>query len=156
MSSLHAFGSGLAGAVALNVVHESVRQVVPDAPRIDRLGQHTLVRLLEGANITPPASDTSRYALTLAGDIISNTFYYSAVATGEPETAPARGAMLGLTAGLGAVLLPRSTSLPQNPTSRTPTTALLTVGWYTIGGLVAGVTYRWLRRRQARHALIPA
>jgi hypothetical protein len=35
--------SGFAGAVALNVLHETVRQVYPKAPRVDVLGKRAIV-----------------------------------------------------------------------------------------------------------------
>jgi hypothetical protein len=47
-----------------------------------------------------------------------------------------------LAAGLGAVLLPGPMGLGNEPSTRTPGTAAMTVAWYFAGGLVAGLAAR--------------
>ncbi len=150
MSFFNALASGLAGAVALNILHESARQVVPDAPKIHLLGERALVKIAREAGVQPPSGDRL-YAAALAGDVISNALYYSALVVGKPEHGVRNGGLLGLAAGLGAVLLPGPLGLGEAPSARTPATAAMSVGWYVVGGLVAGLAYRALARRRHAH-----
>lgn len=146
--------SGLAGAVALNALHESAKRIVPNAPRVDLLGEQALAKLLKNFGQTPPSGDRL-YLATLAGDLLSNAVYYSAVGASSPGNAVRSGALLGLAAGAGAVGLPGPLGLSEAPTSRSTTTSLLTVGWYVVGGVVAGLTYRLLAQRAARRTQQP-
>jgi hypothetical protein len=49
--------SGLAGAAALTVLHETVRRVRHDAPRVDTLGRRAIARGLEAAGLEAPPED---------------------------------------------------------------------------------------------------
>ena len=143
MSLLKALGSGLAGALALTAIHETVRRVSPDAPRMDVLGMRAIAKSLRAAGEEPPDDDTL-FNVTLAGDVVSNSLYYALVGFGDPRRAVARGAALGLAAGLGAVLLPGPLGLGTDASARTRETQLMTVAWYTAGGLVAGAAMQSL------------
>ena len=143
MSFLKALGSGFAGAVALTAIHETVRRVSPDAPRMDVLGMRAIAKSLRAAGAEPPEEDTL-FNITLAGDVLSNSLYYSLVGLGDPRGAVARGALLGLAAGLGAVLLPGPLGLGTDASARTRETQLMTVAYYTAGGLVAGAAMQSL------------
>lgn len=146
MSLSRALSSGFLGAIALNLLHETARRILPNAPRVDLLGERATTRLLKNMNVDPPTGD-NLYAATLAGDLISNGAYFGLVGLGKPQNAPRNGALLGLAAGLGAVLLPGPLGLGKAPSARTPATAAMTVGWYLVGGLVAGLAYRRLAHR---------
>jgi hypothetical protein len=78
--------------------------------------------------------------MALAGDLVSNSLYYSLVGVGDPRHALRRGAILGLLGGLGAALLPPMLGLGRKPVQRTPQTMAMTVAWYTLGGLAAAAT----------------
>lgn len=151
MSLLRAMGSGLVGACALTVIHESARRVIPEAPRMDVLGKSVAARVFRALDVEVPPSE-QLHDITLAGDVISNSLYYSLVGLGGPETATLRGALLGLGAGVGAVLLPEPLGLGSAPSARTNATKAMTVGWYLAGGLAAGLAYSLLAgpRRRAR------
>ncbi len=138
--------SGLIGAVALNLLHETVRQVVPEAPRADVLGKRALKQLGEQADVPMPSGERLHYT-TLAADVASNALYYSVVGLGNPANVLWRGAGLGLLAGIGAVTLPGLLGLGDAPTTRTPATTAMTIGWYLTGGLVAATAYRLLNQR---------
>ena len=143
MKLLPSLTAGLAGAVALTLLHETARRLSPeDAPRMDVLGMRGLRKLLHKADAPQPNDDTL-FNLTMAGDIISNSLYYSLVGSGRH--AGRRGLLLGLAAGAGGVALPGPMGLGRAPTNRTPQTQLMTLAWYTAGGLVAGAVARALR-----------
>ncbi len=138
-----AIAAGAAGAGTTTILHEITRRLAPDAPRVDLLGMQALARLLRAGGATPPTGRTL-YALTLAGDLASNTAYFGVVGAGSRARTVALGAALGLVAGAGAVLLPPALGLSGATTGRTGATAALTVALYTAGGLVAGAAYRAL------------
>jgi hypothetical protein len=139
--------SGLIGACALNLLHESARRIVPNAPRMDLLGMQALAKSLRKADVTPPSEDELR-AWTLVGDIAANSLYYGLVGVGKPEGALLRGTLLGLAAGVGGVLLPKPLGLGTAPSARTNVTKAMTVGWYLVGGIVAAMTYGILARKE--------
>ncbi|QNE41584.1 hypothetical protein F1C16_19445 [Hymenobacter sp. NBH84] len=138
---VQALGSGLAGAVAVNLLHEAVRHLRPaDAPRMDVLGEQGLRKLLGKAD-APQPDEESAYYLTLAGDLLSNGLYYSLV--GRGKGAWWRGVALGAAAGVGGVVLPGPMGLGEAPSNRTPQTKAMTVAWYLVGGVVAAGVSRW-------------
>ncbi len=137
--------SGLAGAVALNILHETVRQFVPGAPRADILGMRSIKKGFQAADAQPPTGNTL-YGLAMLGDVTSNALYYSFVGVG-PKQPVLTGAVLGTLAGVGAVTLPGPMGLGEAPTTRTPATIAMTIGWYLFGGLVAGAVYRTVSQR---------
>lgn len=143
---LPSLGSGLIGAVALTILHETVRRFVPDAPRADILGMRAIKKIMETADAKPPADD-ELHGWALGGDVVSNTLYYSLIGLSKPENAVLTGAALGLAAGVGAVALPGPMGLGTAPTQRTEATVAMTVGWYLVGGLVTAGAYMWLKRR---------
>ena len=131
---LKSLAGGLAGACALTLVHETMRRLHPDAPRMDLLGMRAIAKMMRAADTTPPEEDTL-FGMTLAGDIVSNAAYYSL--TGSGKNAWLRGGLLGLAAGVGGVVLPGPLGLGTAPSNRTTKTQVMTVAWYLLGGLAA-------------------
>lgn len=141
MKILPALFSGLAGASALTLLHQTIRQVSPDAPRMDVLGMRAIAKgFRQAGEELPPRQQLYRGAM--AGDLVGNSLYYSFVGTGPG--ALSRGALLGLTAGIGAVVLPGPLGLGTRPSGRSARTAAMALGIYLVGGLVAGAVSRAL------------
>jgi len=136
-------GSGLAGAIALNVLHETVRRVVPKAPRVDLLGMRSIAKGFEAAGEQPPSKE-NLYKMALLGDVVSNSLFYGLVGMNAKQPV-LTGLALGVLAGVGAVTLPGPLGLGEKPTKRTTATAIMTVGWYAFGGLVAGAVLKRLK-----------
>ncbi|MBB5364715.1 hypothetical protein [Deinococcus humi] len=134
---------GLTGAVTVTILNESVRRILPHAPRIEVIGERALAGSLRALHVNPP-QDAALYRWTLLADLLSNTLYYGLVGLGARQGAWRRGGGLGLAAGLGAATLPRPMGLGRQPGARAPLTPLLTVAWYLAGGLVAGAAARQL------------
>ena len=151
MASLfRSLAAGLAGALALNAIHETVRRLRPgDAPRMDILGMRALARSYRAAGTVPPNPE-KLHEQTLIADIVSNALYFALAGVGKG--APRRGLLLGLAAGVGGVMLPGPLGLGEAPSNRTPQTQAMTVAWYTIGGLAAGVAGSLLRERLGKRA----
>jgi hypothetical protein len=135
-----ALAAGAVGACALTLIHELMRRTVPRAPRMDLLGVRGLVRVSHAAGFSPPER---LHESALLADLVSNAAYYSLVGAARGHEA-AVGAGLGVAAGAGAVLLPVPLGLGSTPSARTVTTQVLTVGLYTVGGIIAGACLKAL------------
>ena len=128
--------AGLAGAIALNILHETIRRFDADAPRIELIGEEALTKAIKSAGINPPTGE-SLYLATLAGDIISNGLYYSMIGAGKDRNLLANGIVYGLAAGAGALAFTKPLGLNDAPVNRTNKTKIMTVAYYVLGGLVA-------------------
>jgi hypothetical protein len=152
--SLQSFGrvalAGGAGALSLTLVHETARRLIPVAPRMDVVAIRGMERILRRAGRRPPPR-ARLHPIALVGDLISNAAYYALVGLGRPRRAPLRGAALGLLAGAGALLLPARIGLGAPPRSSHPANQAMTLGWYVIGGIVAGTIFRFLARPSRDH-----
>ena len=135
--------SGIAGAVALTAVHQAARAVTDSAPRMDVVGMRALSRGAQAAGTEAPQSHKGLYRATLAGDLICNSAYYSLATTYT------RGAVMGLLAGLGALVLPQRLGLGIPPKSELLSNQVMTVAWYLVGGLVAAATAQHLAAKRA-------
>lgn len=141
-----AVAGGIAGATVLTLLHEAIRRVDKDAPRMDLLGIEAITKLFESVDAYVPQRD-KLFKMTMAGDLISNSLYYSLAGLGSKKQAIERAAILGIVAGLGAVYLPRPLGLNPAPAARTEHTKILTVALYTIGGIVAGITGKFIEKK---------
>ncbi|HVF57103.1 MAG TPA: hypothetical protein VM934_13190 [Pyrinomonadaceae bacterium] len=141
MSLVKALGSGLVGACALTLIHESARRLLPNAPRMDVLGMRAIANTLSAVDKNPPPPN-DLHEMALVGDIVSNSVFYSLVGAGSDEGVLLRGSLLGLAAGLGAVFLPEPLGLGRQPDERAPVTQLMTIAWYVAGGLAAAAAFR--------------
>jgi hypothetical protein len=140
-----ALGGGLLGACAITLIHESIKNVVPKAPRMDLLGMEAMARLMKKSGKMPPPPK-KLYASAMAGDLLSNALYYSLAGIGAPKDVFTRGAALGIAAGLGALLLPQRAGLLAAPAYRSKASQSMTLGLYVLGGLAAAAAMHWLHR----------
>ena len=139
MSTLKNLLAGLGGAVALNILHESLKKTGNDMPRIDSLGEEALQKSLKQFGTTINDPDTL-YAATLGGDLVSNSVYYSMIGMGDRRNMWSKATVLGLAAGIGAVTLAKPLGLNPQPVAKNTQVKLLTVGYYLFGALVtAGI-----------------
>jgi hypothetical protein len=143
MAKWHILASGVVGATTLTLLHEGARKTVPHAPRVDILGMRAIARSMRAADQIPPSNEDLYYP-TLIGDLVSNSLYYSLVAIGDRRYLWYRGALLGLAGGVGTVLASRLLDLGPQPGEQSPTTQLMTIAWYLVGGLAAAATTRQL------------
>ncbi len=118
--------AGVAGAVAVVLLHRALR-----GSRFRRSPHPQL-----------PEPGTLR-DVRLAGGLISGGLYYGLTGVLGRDRALATGALLGVAAGVGSVMLPVRLGL-RTGTENRPETQALEVGTYATGGLVAGATYRLL------------
>ncbi|MFN2438685.1 MAG: hypothetical protein ABR503_05760 [Chitinophagaceae bacterium] len=147
MKKLSAIEGGATGALALTLIHETVKKLDPNAPRMDLLGMNAISKLIKSFGQNPPEKQ-KLFLWAMVGDLISNSLYYSLAGLGSRKNVLQRGILLGLGAGLGAVLLPKPLQLNEAPTNRTTKTKAITIGLYLIGGLVAAAIMRQVENRK--------
>ena len=140
MSIKQTLASGLAGALTVTALNEGVRRIYPHAPRMEVIGMRAIAAGLRGADLEPPPTGMLYY-VTLLGDLLGNTLYYSLVG-GSQGSPLVRGIALGLAMGVGGAVLPEPLGLGKQPRERFPQTHLLTVAWYLAGGLAAAAVAR--------------
>ena len=145
MKAITALESGLSGAIGLTMIHQVVKTLNPNAPRMDLLGMNALAKLLHLTKSKLP-SKNNLYGWTLAGDIAGNAVFYSLASIARNKNVWVKGTLLGLGAGIGAVLLPEPMGLEPRFSNRTLETKLLTIGLYVAGGLIAAATTKLLER----------
>jgi len=145
MSKIKNLIAGLAGAIALNVLHESLKKKSPDMPRVDLLGEDALQKALHyfGADIQ---NKGNLYQATLAGDILGNTLYYSLIGAGNLKYLWPKVAVMGLSAGIGAVTLPEPMGLDPEPVAKNNQVKALTVGYYLLGAVVTGLALTLMKK----------
>jgi hypothetical protein len=138
--------AGLAGALAVNLVHEATRKAAggnpPPArvPRLDRLGQEGLARGMRMVGMEPPAPGPKRYWAAMAGDVATNAALYAvATRSRNPLTR-------GVVAGTAGLVLPKLAGM-QRHTGTTKRVKAMTFADYAIGGIVSGAVLKLLTRR---------
>jgi len=137
--------SGFSGALALTILHQVFKKTVKDPPRMDKLGEQALQKIIKSTGHSAPAKE-ELFGVTMAGDLAGNAMYYSMVGA-LPVNPLITGASLGLAAGLGAVLMPRPLGLDESYSNKTTGTSLLTVAIYLTGGIVAGLVQAQLKKK---------
>jgi hypothetical protein len=78
----------------LTLIRETVRRLRSDVSRMDTLGRRAIASGTEAAGLAPSVEDRLQ-AAALAGDIASNTLYYSLVVLGKPSGSLASGRRSG-------------------------------------------------------------
>jgi len=140
------FASGLVGAVALTAVHQLAQRLTTAAPRMDVVGERAMGRAIEAAGGTvPPQPRLLNWAL--AGDLLSNSAYYSLVTCGRDAHVWTRAVALGLAAGICALVLPARIGLGDPPESDRRSNQVMTVAWYLLGGLAAAAAGQRMKSR---------
>jgi alkylation response protein AidB-like acyl-CoA dehydrogenase len=109
------------------------------------VGEEAIKKGLKYAGVEPPKGD-NLFAAALAGDIVSNALYYSAIGIGGNKHLLLRGVASGLSAGIGALTLTKPMGLSDAPITKTTQTKVMTVAWYLLGGVVTALTIKALRR----------
>ncbi len=146
MNKDKSIGSGLIGALAVSAVHETIRRILPKAPRMDKLGMQAISILLERAGHKRP-SERELYFIAMAGDIISNGLYYSIANSDDKKKTIIKGAALGAAAGFGAVLLPGPLGLKEEYSNKSVQTKALTFSLYLFGGILTSVLINRMNRK---------
>ncbi len=126
--------AGLGGAIALNLLHETIRKNFDNVPQINKVGEEALNKALD--KVDEKITDQDKlYAATLAGDVIGNGMYYATTATNGFNIAS------GVAMGLGAVILPQKMGLDDAPVAESTQKKVMTVAYYLFGAIVTKFIY---------------
>ena len=111
MKKSAALAGGLAGTVTVASIHEALKRITPDAPRMDLLDMELIRKGLASMNKKIPAeNELQRWAV--GGELLCDTAYFGLAGMGGKKGVWLRGALLGLGAGIAAVVLPKPLGLP--------------------------------------------
>ncbi len=139
---LAGIASGVAGALALTGLHQLFKNVSVSAPRVDILGMRAAAKVLRKYGLGIPKAK-NLYRLSLAGDILFNSIYYSLISTGKKPLLS--GSALGIGAGAGVVNLPGKLGLGKGFSASSVKQKLMSYAIYMTGGLVAAFSYKVLK-----------
>jgi len=126
--------AGLGGAIALNLLHETIRKNFDNVPEVNKVGEEALNKALDKVDMKITDQDRL-YTATLAGDVISNGIYYATTATSSFNIAS------GVAAGIGAVFLPQQMGLDDTPVAENNQKKVMTVAYYLFGAIVTKLIY---------------
>ena len=152
MKASAALAGGLAGTLTVASLHDALKRVTHDAPRMDLLNIALIRKGLKSMNKEVPGEDElQRWAV--GGELFCDTAYYSLAGVGGKKGVWFRGALLGLVAGVTAVVLPKPLGLPEEPSNKTLGTQLMTIGLYLMGGLVAAAVTQLVDNAQSNNEM---
>ena len=139
MNFVNSLIAGFAGAAALNILHETLRKLDPEAPRMDLVGKEVVKKSAEALDVEAPKGK-NLYGVTLAGDLLTNASYYAAIGMGGRKFMLLRAIGAGISAGIAAVKAPKPMGLNEEHVADTDKREIMTVAYYVFGALVtAGV-----------------
>ncbi len=150
MSAETAMEGGITGATTLTILHEIVRKLDRNAPRMDEIGKEVLSNLFKKLKLDVP-DDDKLHLLATGAELVSNGLFYSLAGAASKNNVFLRGIFLGLTAGIGAVVLPGKLGLDESASNRTDKTKVMTIAWYLIGGIVAAAVTERLEERKRKY-----
>jgi hypothetical protein len=145
MKVISSMAGGLAGALSVTMMQEILKRVDPSAPRLDLLRKQAAFKIADKmGNGTSHARTVN--GMGLAGDIISNTLYFSLTAAAGKRAVPV-GSLLGIGMGAGAITLPSKLGLNSYFSGGTRKRKWMTIGMYLVGGLIAASVSRCLNKK---------
>ena len=139
---------GLAGAVILTILNESLKNVNEDMPHIDLVGKEAVQKTAEFFGLDIENND-SLQGTAIVSDLITNTAYYSLI-DGEKNDLWLKAASSGILAGLSTVNLPGKIGLNDEPVTKTFTTKAMVVGYYLIGAFTTAAVIRLMEKIQSQ------
>ena len=141
---------GLAGAVVLTALNETIKKLDSNAPRLDLLGMNAVAKLVKGSGLKKIVKGEKLEPVSMTGDLLTNSLYYGMADAGTNSQTFVRGTMLGLGAGLGALTLAKPLGLDETAPYATLKTKAMTVAYYIIGGLVAAAVINLISDRKTK------
>lgn len=144
-----ALPAGMIGTSIITLLHESARQVFPNTPRVELMGERAIKKFVLGPfNLS--VSEKTLYGLSMAGDLIYNSLSYASIVglgKQDKKSVVARAAASGLAIGVATWIIPPKVGLGQQPTSNQNTTRALTIAMYVVGGIASALVYNFLKTR---------
>ena len=139
--------AGFAGAAALNILHETMRKLDNEAPRMDLIGEQAVRKSAVALNIDPPTGN-KLYGVTLAGDVLTNATYFAAIGMGGKKYMFLRAIGAGVSAGFTALKAPKPLGLNEEHVANSEKREILTVAYYVFGALVTAGVLRLMKKKK--------
>jgi hypothetical protein len=137
---------GLAGAGTLTLLNQTSKKFDKDAPRLDVLGMNAVAKLVKGSGLKNALLNRGKLMpVSMTADLLSNSLYYAMADAGNKKKTFVRGALLGLSAGIGAVTLAKPLGLDARIGEAPVRTKVMTIAWYLAGGLAAAAVINLLK-----------
>ena len=76
---------GLAGAVALNLIHETAKRFIKKAPRIDKVGEQAVTKTIHAVGCNAPTGN-ALFGTTLVADLARNAAYFAMIGKDRKRT----------------------------------------------------------------------
>lgn len=132
--------AGFIGSAALNILHEVMRKNFKNVPEINLVGAEAVNKTLSEYG-RPIHNPNDLHKVTLELDLIANASYYSMIGSSGKYIWPKAIAM-GLSAGIGALQLPKPMGLDPTPVNETRQKQILTVGYYLFGAVITAIALK--------------
>jgi hypothetical protein len=139
-----ALGGGLLGAVALTLLHEGLKKIENGKSPSDSLGLNAFSKIVKGFKDTALPGSQELVQLNPVGEILTNALYFSIAGAGSKKNIMLRAALLGLTAGLGALVLPQYLGIKENDGSKK--SKVLTISRYLLGSILTATTIKTMEK----------
>ena len=148
----HALEGGLAGATALNLLHEAIDKIGPKAvkPRLLH-SPGTLKKIKKYSHRKGPKP--LKFYIRLATEFLASMGYFGLPGFGKKKNALLIGGLLGAAAGFGVAFLNQpddaaGTGKAEGTNKDEIWNKLATMALYTAGGLVAGGVVKKLKKKR--------
>ena len=161
MKLASAIEGGLAGATTISLIGETLRKLDGQHPGANGLTHKKLKKRFKKAKTKKSKKSREQY-VKLAGDLLGAASVLGFTSLGKRKNAVLRGALLGVAAGLGAVLLDDNTHHDRHGSNGhegfhetmlakdTTLQKALEVGLFTIGGMIAGKILQGAGKKKKR------
>lgn len=147
MSFIKSIIAGFAGAAALNILHETMRKLDSDAPRLDLMGEEAVKKSAEAMNVEAPSGD-KLYGVALAGDVLTNASYFAAIGMGSKKFMLVRAIGAGVSAGIAAVKAPKPMGLNEEHVANSEKREAMTIAYYVFGALVTAAVLEMMDKKE--------
>ena len=150
MSSTLSVLDDLATQSPLTILHKIVRMFNSNAPHFNELGHNTIMKLADKADLNVPNNDVTELLERVSEKATSAI---SGLFGDTGESAILQGAALGLSVGVGTILLQSKEEYFTSEDQSGAKKKLLTVGLYVAGGILASIIVKQLEKRNASNGL---
>ena len=150
MSSSLSVLDDLATQSPITILQKIVQLFNPDAPNFNQLGRSTIMMLADKADLNVPDNDVTELLERVSEKATSAI---SGLFGDTGESAILQGAALGLSVGVGTVLLQPKEEYFIHENQSGAKKKLLTVGLYVAGGILASIIVKQLEKRNTSNVV---
>ncbi|MGK7392644.1 MAG: hypothetical protein ACNS60_19980 [Candidatus Cyclobacteriaceae bacterium M2_1C_046] len=143
MDFIKLIATGLAGSTALTGLHQALLGM-DEAPRVDLLGKEALEKV--AGNGKSGISQSTFYWGSIAGDILSNSAFYSIIA--KAKNPIFTGALVGGVIGAFTLISPNLFGLNKDFVRSSEKKKYITLGYYIFGGIAAGFMAKMMKGKR--------